>query len=70
MSPKDILFRVNDYDQDGDISERGVFLCYGAITVKVAGSIAEFSGFVRDLASHMEAMLEEVEQNYSDGEAS
>ncbi len=29
MKPKDIMFSVNEYDRDGDCTEKGIFLHFG-----------------------------------------
>lgn len=61
MKPKDIMFSVNDYDRDGDCTEKEVFLHFGETRVKAADSIKEFYDIVR----HFEAMRDEIEENYS-----
>ncbi len=62
MKPKDIMFSVNEYDRDGDCTDKGVFLHFGETKVKAADGIKEFAEIVR----HFEAMVEEIETNYAD----
>ena len=42
MHPKDIVFSVNEYDSDGDATDKGVFLHFGETRVKAADSIEDF----------------------------
>jgi hypothetical protein len=62
MHPERISFSVHDYDSDGDISERGVFLHFGDTRVKAADSIKEFRSILR----HFESIVNEIESNYQD----
>lgn len=59
MNPKDIRFSVNDYDQDGDIAQRGVFLHFGDTRVMAAETIDEFATIVEC----MQQILDEIRGN-------
>ena len=61
MHPKDIVFSVNEYDRDGDVTDKGVFLHFGETRVKAADSIEDF----RSIVQHMKAMVSEIEENYT-----
>jgi hypothetical protein len=56
----DVMFSVNEYDQDGDINDEGIYLHFGDTRVKVASSIVEFKQFVDRISS----MVDEIEENY------
>lgn len=60
MSIQKILFSVNSYDKDGDITDEGIFLHFGDTCVKAASTLQEFRGIV----AHFESMIDEIEQNY------
>jgi hypothetical protein len=55
------MFSINDYDRDGDLMTKGVFLHFGETRVKAADSLAEF----REIIEHFESMVREIEENYS-----
>lgn len=61
MKPNEIKFSVNDYDKDGDCTEKGVFLHFGGTRVKAADTIKDFADIVR----HFEAMRDEIETEYA-----
>jgi len=61
MHPKDIVFSVNEYDSDGDATDKGVFLHFGETRVKAADTIEDF----RSIVQHMNAMVREIEENYT-----
>ena len=61
MRPKDIMFSVNDYDRDGEATDKGIFLHFGGTRVKAAENIEEF----RTIVDHMESMVREIEENYT-----
>lgn len=56
----DVLFSVHDYDQDGDILERGIFLHFGSTRVKVAETLKEF----KTVTDTISGMVEEIKENY------
>lgn len=56
----DVLFSVHDYDQDGDILERGIFLHFGSTRVKVAETLKEF----KTVTDTISGMAEEIKDNY------
>lgn len=60
MKPADILFSVNEYDQDGDVTERGIFLHFGTTRVLAADNFADF----RTIIEHFHGMIEEIETYY------
>jgi hypothetical protein len=62
MHPKDILFSINEYDRDGDLTEEGVFLHFDGCRVKAADSCADF----RAIVECMQAMVREIDENYAD----
>ncbi len=61
MHPEDIVFSVNEYDRDGDVTDEGVFLHFGETRVKAADSIDDF----RSIVQHMKDMVSEIEENYA-----
>ena len=56
----EILFSVNDYDSDGDVSERGIYLHFGDTRVRVADDKNDF----RDFMKTMEGIFKEIDENY------
>ena len=65
MNLKDILYSINEYDSDGDITEngRGVFLHFGpSIRVKVADTFREFE----EVVERIQSMVPEIRRNYLD----
>lgn len=42
MKNTDILFSINEYDKDGDCIDKGVFLHFGQVRIKVSDTIEEF----------------------------
>lgn len=64
MKPSDILFSVNEYDKDGDITERGIFLHFGETRVKAAENLEEFRSIYNQIAN----IIDEIEKNYPDDE--
>lgn len=65
MHPKYITFSVNEYDRDGDATDEGIFLHFNDCRVKAADNINDF----RSIVEHMEAMVREIEENYSEANA-
>ena len=61
MIPSKITFSVNEYDRDGDCTDKGVFLHFGGTKVKASDTIKDFADIVR----HFEAMRDEIEENYA-----
>lgn len=51
-----VLFSVNEYDSDGDISERGVYLHFGLTRIKVAQDIEGFKVFITKLHEMVKEM--------------
>ena len=60
MSPKDILFSVNEYSKDGNCSEEGIFLHFCDTKVKAADTLDAFKGII----PHLQSIIEEIEENY------
>ena len=60
MKLSDILFSVHDYDQDGEINDSGIFLHFGDVRIKVAGSLSEFE----KVASRISNMVDEINNYY------
>jgi len=53
-------FSINDYDSDGDIYKKGVFLHFGETRIKAADSLDEF----RHIIEHFKLIIGEIEENY------
>ena len=60
MSEKKVLFSVHDYDFEGDVTERGIFLHFGKTRIKVAETLAEFE----EVAETISGIVEEIKENY------
>lgn len=60
MKTTDILYSINEYDQDGDCIDEGVFLHFGQTKIKVADTLEEFCG----VANHINDILKEIEKYY------
>ena len=60
MNEKKVLFSVHDYDFEGDVLERGIFLHFGQTRIKVAETLAEF----KEVASAISEMADEIKENY------
>lgn len=58
--PKNISFSVNQYDSDGDVADRGIFLHFGETTVKVADSMLAF----RKITEQLEKIISEIDKTY------
>ena len=56
---KKITFSVNEYDRDGDVTEKGVFLHFGDTRVLVCDFVEEFP----DVLQNIEDIKKELE-NY------
>ncbi|MCM5682931.1 hypothetical protein M8A51_25695 [Schlegelella sp. S2-27] len=56
----DVLFSVNEYDRDGDLVTRGIFLHFGRTTLRVADSLSDFDGFIEQLRS----IRAEIDENH------
>jgi len=60
MLLKDVLFSVNDYDADGDVTGRGIYLHFGETRIKVSDNLKDF----RDVADRIASMVDEIAENY------
>jgi hypothetical protein len=56
----EVYFSVNEYDQDGDVNDEGIFLHFGITRLHVANNIEDFKRFVDRISS----MVAEIEENY------
>jgi hypothetical protein len=59
--PNEILFSVNEYDKNGDLTEMGVYLHFGDTKVKVADSKVDFC---ENIVHCMKEMVTEIDDNY------
>jgi len=55
---KKILFTINEYDKDGDLSENGIFLHIDDMRLKVGKDLHDFDGMIQQLQSIREEMIE------------
>ncbi len=54
-----VLFSINEYDFEGDIIEKGIYLHLDNVKIKVAETIEEYKELVNDL----ESIAEELDEN-------
>ena len=54
------LFSFNEYDKDGDLTEKGVYLHFGEVRIKVANSINDMDLFVKRIIH----IRDELKENY------
>lgn len=54
-----VTFSVNEYDFEGDIMEKGIYLHFNNTKIKVADTIEEYKKLVDDL----ESIAEELDEN-------
>lgn len=45
----DISFSINEYDHEGDIVEKGIYIHFNNTRIKVADTIEEYEEFVNEL---------------------
>lgn len=55
-----ILFSVNEYDQDGDLNEYGIYLHFEGTRIKVADNIDEFDEVIEQLKKMRQEILENL----------
>lgn len=55
-----VLFSIHDYDRDGDIDERGIYLHFGKTRIHVAENMPEFE----EVVSQIMGMVDEIKENY------
>lgn len=60
MSDKRVMFSVNDYDYEGDIIDKGIYLHFGDTRIRVADDVAGFEKFVEGL----QTMSAEIKENW------
>lgn len=46
-----VTFSVNEYDSDGDVSERGIFIHFGNVRVKVGERVDDLTSVIDQLTS-------------------
>jgi len=54
------LFRIDEHDSDGDVSEEGIYLSSGNTTIRVARTLEGWLSFVK----HIESMTNEIRENW------
>lgn len=60
MSYAKPTFSVNDFDFEGDVVEKGIYLHFGDTRIKVADSGADFGAFIENL----KVLRKEIQDNY------
>ena len=56
-----VCFTVNEYDQDGGLVERGIYLHFGDTRIRV-GDLSE----LRQVAKTLSTMVAEIQENYKE----
>jgi hypothetical protein len=51
---------INTYDVENDVYERGIFIHFGDVRIKVARDLNEFNNFIENL----KAMKKEIAENH------
>lgn len=59
---KKIMFSINEYDSDGDICEKGVYLHFGVARIRIAGDVEELNEFEKEIKK----IITEIRDNYSE----
>lgn len=59
---KKIMFSINEYDSDGDIYEKGVYLYFGVARIRIAGDAEELNEFEKEIKK----IITEIRDNYSE----
>jgi hypothetical protein len=54
-------YSTNDYDEDGDLVEEGIYLHFGPVRIQVAENLIGFNQFIK----HLQSIKSEIEENYS-----
>lgn len=60
MAITNIMFSINDYDSDGDISDQGIFLHAGPVRVKV-GTVDD----LQEVINQFQKILDEIKAEWS-----
>jgi hypothetical protein len=55
-----VCFSINEYDSDGDIIDKGIFLHFGNTKIKVTNDLDGLKNF----KNHIEKIIKEIEENY------
>lgn len=53
-------FSVNEYDNDGDVANNGIFFHLGALRIKICDEVEELDDFI----AHIVEIKEEIRHNY------
>jgi hypothetical protein len=56
----EVTFSVNNYDNEGDISQLGIYLHFGETRIRVAENLTDFKKFQNEL----DATYKEIKENY------
>ena len=56
----DIRYAIDDYDSDGNTTERGLFLCVGSCSVNIGETIESLD----DIIQQLQGIREEIKENY------
>lgn len=59
MKLEDICFSVNDYDWEGDVLKKGIFLHFGETRIFIAEDLDGFRNFIK----HLDDMCKELREN-------
>ena len=54
----DVTFSINEYDFEGDISEKGIYLHFGQVRIKVAETMEEYEDLLINLYNIKTEILE------------
>lgn len=61
MELRNVLFKIGEYDRDGDLMSEGIYLSFGdTTTVRIADNLKGFKEFIK----HLESMVDEIEECY------
>ena len=55
------LFSIDRYDRDGDVTDKGIYLHYGDVSIRIARTLRGFRAHIQ----HLESMAKEIEENYN-----
>jgi hypothetical protein len=55
-----VLFSVGEYDYEGDVTDRGVFLHFGNTKIKACDTVNDFANFVKQIKN-----IQDELENYS-----
>jgi hypothetical protein len=52
-------FSINQYDNEGDIYEEGIYLHYGHTSIRIATTLRGFKAHIK----HLQGMVDEIAEN-------